>query len=320
MAELKIFAGQAGTILSEKVCRELHITPGQARVSRFADGEVDVQFLENVRDSDLFIINSTNPPAENLMEVALLCEAARGSSAGRITLVPTYLGYNRQDRKDRPRVPISARLAARVLSLCGADRVLLLDLHSEPTMGFFDPRIITDHLYASPISIPYLKTLLKGDFVVAAPDKGGGPRAEAYAARLGLGDYVLFTKSRSGTGEIKERSIKLIGDVDGKDVVFVDDMIDTAGTLSADIAAAKEHGARNVYVFATHALFSKDAIERLDRSGAKEIIITDSIYHPPEKLKTEHVKITVLSLAPFLADAISRIHKGESLSPLIMQT
>ena len=316
--KIKIFAGQAGAPLATLVCERLSVPLAEANLSRFADGEVYIEGLEDVRETDVFIINPTHPPAENLMEMVLLAEAARGASAGRISLVPVYLGYNRQDRKDKPRVPISARVITRMLSESGADRVLLLDLHSEPTMGFFDHHIVVDHLYASYVGVPYLKSILTENFVVASPDKGGGPRAEAYAHRLGLADYVLFAKSRSQPGEIRQESIKIIGEVSGRDVLFVDDMIDTAGTVIGDAKAAKEAGAGKIYVFATHALFSRNAVARLDKSQIDEVIVSDSIFHPSEALRTERVKITVIPVAPLIAEAIRRIHEGEPLSPLIL--
>jgi len=317
--KIKIFSGNAGEPLATKVCEWLSISLGNARVGRFADGEVRVQINEDVRDADVFILNPTHPPAENLIETMLLLEAARGSSAGRITLVPVYLGYNRQDRKDRPRVPISARVVIHMLSSCGTDRALLFDIHSEPTMGFFHPRTVVDHLYASWVSVPYLRSILKNPFVVASPDKGGGPRAEAYARLLGQEDYVLFTKIRKPTGEIQEKSIRIIGDVAGKTVLFIDDMIDTGGTLISDAEAARVAGAEKILAFATHALFSRDAVARLDESPIDEVIITDSIPHTQEELRAERIKITVLSIDRLVAEAIRRIHEGASLSSLILE-
>jgi ribose-phosphate pyrophosphokinase len=316
---LKIFAGSASQEFAKAVCKKLGVTMGEALVSRFKDGEVRVQILENVRDADVFIINQTNPPAENIFEMALLSEACRDSSAGRITIVPTYLGYNRQDRKDRPRVPISARTMIRFLAHSGANRALLFDIHSEPTAGYFRT-LVVDHLYASTISVPYLHEILTGPYVVASPDKGGAVRAEAYARRLGHDDFVVFFKSRSAPGEINKESIKIIGSVEGKDVVFVDDMIDSGGTMIADAEAAQKAGAKRIICFATHAVFSSDpktVIERFDNSAVTELIITDSIHHDPELLKSKRVKITVLPLSNLVADAIGRIHAGESVSALI---
>ena len=319
MNGIKILAGQAGKPLASKVAQKLGLELTPATVGRFADGEVHIQILESVRNSDIFIINPTNPPAENFLEMALLAEAARGSSAGRITLVPSYLGYNRQDRKDRPRVPISAHTLARFLSQSGANRALLFDLHSEPTMGFFDPRVVIDHLYASIIAVPYLSRLLHNDFVVASPDKGGGPRASHYADHLGKDDYVVLTKERKRINEVDINSIKILGDVRDRDILFVDDMIDTGGTMIADAAAAKKAGAKKIYVFATHGLFSRKAIARLDKSEIDEIITTDSIYNAPDQLETERLKITLLSIAGLLAQAIRSIHQEESVSKLILK-
>lgn len=316
--EAILFAGRTGNKLANEVAGNLGLKLGDAAINTFNDGELGVQLLDSVRGKDVYIINSTNPPAENIFETIFLAEAAKGASARSITIVCPYLGYNRQDRKDRPRVPISARVIARILSESGANRVLLFDLHSEPTMGFFGRDIIVDHLYASIVSIPYIKKSIGDNFIVASPDKGGGPRADGYAKRLGQNDYVLFAKMRSKPGEVSKESIKIIGDVKGKDVLFIDDMIDTGGTIIADAEAAKKAGAKNIYVFATHGIFSKNAISRFDESCVKEIITTDSIYHEPAFYKTERVKITVLSIAPLLGKAITHIQKGKSMSELII--
>ena len=322
MNKIKIFSGVAGIPLATKICERLSMPLGLVDDKRHNDGEVFIKLEEDVRDADVFIVNPTNPPAENFFDLCFLAKAARGSSANRVTLVTSYLGYNRQDRKDQARVQISARFIADMLIQTRADRILLLDLHSEATQGLFEP-LIFDHLYGSNVAVSYLQTILKNDFVVASPDKGGGPRAEAYAHRLGLDDYVLFTKSRSKPGEIKKGSIKIIGDVEGKDVIFVDDIIDTAGTIVDDAEEAKKQGANNIYVFATHALFSNDkngisALEKIERSSIKEVIVTDSIFHNKTSVKQKCGKITFLSVAPLLAEAIRRIHEGESLKSLII--
>lgn len=317
ISSIKILAGNAGIPLADEICSHLSVKRTAATVGRFNDGEVKVQILEDIRDSDVFILNPTNPPAENFIEMALLNEAAYGSSAKRITLLPSYLGYNRQDRKDRPRVPISARFFIKMLVGCGANRALLFDLHNEATAGHFFP-LVVDHIYASRMVVPHLKSLLKDPFVVASPDRGGGPRASAYADRLGHNDFVMFSKMRSETGSVDSHSIKIIGDVHDKDVLLVDDMIDSGGTLIADAAAAKAAGAKKVYAFATHALLSKNAIELLDASEIDELIVTNTIYHHPDALITKRLKLTVLSVAPLLAEAIRRIHDGESLSTLIL--
>lgn len=315
-----IFATRSCQTLGQEICQRLSLDLGKARIRTFSDGEIDVQLEENVRDADVFIISDTSPPTEKTFETCFLSRAARSSSAKRITLVISYLGYDRQDRKDRSRTQISAEFMAAVLKLGYPDRFIFLDVHSEPTLGYFNP-LVFDHLYGSSSAVEYLKNRLahvpKNKIVVASPDKGGGPRAEAYAKRLGLSDYVVFTKSRDGSNRIAKNSVKIIGNVKGKYIIFVDDMIDTAGTIEADVAAAKKAGAKDIYVFATHAIFSGPALERLDKGHIKEVIITDSIPHPKEKLTTKIVKITTLSIAPLLANAIRRLNRGEGLSPLI---
>jgi ribose-phosphate pyrophosphokinase len=287
-------------------------------LERFHDGEIRVQLLEDVRDADVFIVNATNPPAENLLEMLFLTDAIRRSSAKRITAVLTYLGYNRQDRKDKPRVPISARVVIDMLSNSGANRALLLDLHSEPTMGFFASNVVVDHLKASIASVPYLREILPEPFVVASPDKGGGPRTEAYAKLLGQDDYVVFFKSRPEPGAVDKKSIKIIGDVRGRNILFIDDMIDTGGTIITDAEAAQKAGALDVYAYATHFLASENAIARLDASPIKEVVVMDTIAHLPEELQTNRLKITTLPVAPLLAEAIRRIHDGDSLSSLFL--
>ncbi len=209
---IKIFAGTASRGFAEDVCKHLGVPLGDAMVTRFKDNEVRVQIMENVRDADVFIINQTNPPAENILEMVLLAEAAHDSSAGRITLVPTYLGYNRQDRKDRPRVPLAARTIMRFLGNAGVDRALFFDLHSEPTAGFMYPRIV-DHLYSSIVTVPYMQSILTDPYVVASPDQGGTKRAEGYARRLGQDDFGVFFKSRSAPGEVDKESIKIAKDL-----------------------------------------------------------------------------------------------------------
>ncbi len=319
MSRLKIFSGTASQYLGKAVCKYLGMNLGKVTLSRFADSEINIQFEEDLRDCDVVILNSTQPPAENLLEVILMAEAARQSSASKVILVIPYLGYNRQDRKDRPRVPISARVIARMISQSGADRILLLDLHSEPTMGFFDHHIVVDHLYASIEAVPYLSELLKNDFVVASPDKGGGPRAEAYAKRLGQTEYVVCTKSRPESGLVNNDSIKVIGDVKDKDVLFIDDMIDTGGTICADAVAVQREGAKDVYAFATHGLFSQNALIRLQNAPLKQVVIMNTLHHNEALLKPYGDKIKVLSIHELLAKAILRLHQGQSLSPLILQ-
>ena len=315
-----VFATTASQPLGVAICEKLSIPLGQARVRTFSDGEIDIQLEENVRDADVFIISETSPPADKVFEACFLSRAARSSSARRITMIIPYLGYDRQDRKDRPRTQISAEFMAQVLKLGYPDRFLFLDVHSEPTLGYFNP-LVFDHLYGSIDAVDYLKKKLAdvppNEIVVASPDKGGGPRAEAYAKRLGLTDYVLFTKSRPEPNQVAEASVKIIGDVKDKSIIFVDDIIDTANTIVADAKAAHQEGAKDIYVFATHGLFSDQALERLEASQIKEVIVTDTISHEPYRLATKRIKITVLSIAPLLATAIRHLNQGEGLSSLI---
>jgi ribose-phosphate pyrophosphokinase len=313
-----VFAGTQGRSLAERVCKKLSIDLGKALVGRFNDGEVRIEIQEDVRDADVFIINPTNPPLENLYELILLAEAAKMASARTVTVIPTYLGYNRQDRKDKSRVPISARLPIKAIEDSGADRVLLFDVHSEATLIAFSPRIKVDHLYASLVAAPRLIKLLGQDpFVVASPDRGGGPRAAKYAALLGQDDYVIFDKSRPKPGEVSA-DVKVIGDVKDKDVLFIDDMIDTGGTIIADAKAAKAAGARHVYAFATHGLFSKDALTMLYKSDIDRIMVTDTVYQEPKRLiDNMQGKIEVISIEELLGKAINNLFESKSLSALI---
>ncbi len=317
MDRIHIIAGNASAGLVKSICEGLGDDPTPATVGRFSDGEVKVQILENVRGDDVFIVNSTHPPFENIAETIFLANAARNSSAKRVTLVIPYLGYNRQDRKAEPRVPVSAKIVIDMLKLSRADRALLVDLHSEATASHFEP-IIVDHLYASYGVVAYLKEVMYQPFVVAAPDAGAGTRARKYAQYLGLADIVVFNKQRAGAGEVVEDSIKIIGDVEGRDVLLIDDMIDSGGTLIADAKAAKAKGAKRVVAFATHALFSKGT-SVFTKENFDEIIVTDTIYHPPEAIANPGgAKITVQSVAPLLRKAIKRVHHDESLSSLIL--
>ncbi len=312
---IQVFATNVGKELAEKICQDLGITLGQARLARFKDGEVDVQILENVRGNDIFIVAPTQPPADNLLEAIFLAEAARLSSAGRITLVIPYFGYARADRKDAPRKAIAARLAFKMLEVAHPNRFLMLDIHAEQTLATVE-YAVTDHLYGSAVGVPHLKKLLDGkDFVIASPDRGGGARAIKYATLLGHDDFVFFSKQRASAGEVKQDSIKIIGDVKGKLVVLVDDMIDSGGTMIADAAAAKAEGATEVWAFATHGLFSAGALERFKTSAIDRVFTTDSVYHDPKELAD--AKVEVISVSTLLASAIKRTHDGESLSSLI---
>jgi len=313
---IQIFNNQAGASLAREMCKYLSISPGAQTIKTFADGEVFVQIGEEVRNNDVFIVAPTNPPAENFNTTLLLIDALRQASAKRITLVMPYAGYNRQDRKDRPRVARSALVHFRALRN-GIDRVLLLDLHSEVTAGFFE-NVIVDHIYGSRVIVPKLKRVLKNvDFVVASPDKGGGPRAQKYAELLGQSDHVVFSKFRPDHNQVGD--VKIIGSVSGKTVVLVDDMIDTGGTMVADADAAMKEGAVDVIAVATHALFSGDAVKIISESAISRIIVTNTLEGAREKAKNfTNTQVDILCAADLLAHAVRRIHDGQSVSELIL--
>ncbi len=317
MGRVQVFATSVGAELGGKIAAALGTTLSEARTARFKDGEVDVQILENVRGNDVYIIAPTQPPAETLMEAVHLAEAARLSSAGRVTYVIPYFGYARSDRRDAPRKAIGARIAFKMLEIAHPDRFLILDIHAEQTLASIENEVF-DHLYGSAVGVPYLKKLLDGkDFVIASPDRGGGARAIKYATMLGQDDFVFFSKFREKAGEVKTDSIKIIGDVAGKVVVLVDDMIDSGGTIIADANHAKKEGAAAVWAFATHGLFSQGGLEKIQASAIDKVFVTDSVYHDPAILKEKCPKLEVISVANLLAEAIKRTHDGESLSTLI---
>ena len=319
---IKIVAGTAGAALAQKICTNLSIQPVDAIVGRYNDNEVRVGFKPgeegNVRGADVFVVNSIHPPAENLLETIFLAKTARGSSADRVTLVISYLGYNRQDRKEAPRTTVSAKTVIDMLRLSGADRALLVDVHSEATLSAFEPMVV-DHLYASYVAVKRLKDLLDRPFVMAAPDKGAIGRASKFGKYLGGVDLVVFDKERKTAGEIDVQSIRIIGDIEQRDILFVDDMIDTFGTLEADVRAALDAGAGRIFVFASHGIFSKNAISRILNCGVTTLIVTDTIAHEPGFIAGAQGKIEICSVAPLLAGAIRRIHDNESLSPLILK-
>lgn len=317
MGRVQLFATSAGAALGQKIAECLGTTLAEARTARFKDGEVDVQILENVRGNDVFIIAPTQPPAENMLEAVHLAEAARLSSAGRVTLVIPYFGYARSDRRDAPRKAIGARIAFKMLEIAHPDRFLILDIHAEQTLASIENEVF-DHLYGSAVGVPHLKSLLDGkDFVIASPDRGGGARAIKYATLLGQDDFVFFSKFREKAGEVKQDSIKIIGDVQGKVVVLVDDMIDSGGTMIADANAAKKEGAAEVWAFATHGLFSQGGLEKMQASALDRIFVTDSVHHDSTELQAKCAKLEVITVAGLLSDAIQRTHDGESLSALI---
>jgi ribose-phosphate pyrophosphokinase len=309
--ELKLFSGNANRPLSEEIAATLGVPLGQAEVARFSDGEVFVQIDENVRGADIFVVQPTCPPVnDNLMELLVMLDAFKRASAQRITAVLPYYGYGRQDRKVRPRVPISAKLVADLITVAGAHRVLSLDLHAGQIQGFFD--IPVDHLFAAPVIIDHVQTLGLQDLVVVAPDAGGVERARAIAKRLDAG-LAIVDKRREGPNV--SVFMHLIGEVRGRDCLIIDDMIDTAGTLVQAVDAVKREGARRILACGVHPVLSGPALPRIESAPLEVLVVTNSIPLGKEK---EHPRITVLSVAPLLAEAIRRIHDEESVSTLFV--
>ncbi|HEY7913690.1 MAG TPA: ribose-phosphate pyrophosphokinase [Blastocatellia bacterium] len=310
---IKVFSGNANRALAEEICQHLKIEFGQAQIGRFTDGEFNFQIMENVRGQDCFIVQPTCPPVDsNLMELLIMLDAFRRSSAKRITAVIPYYGYARKDRKDRPRVPISSKLIANLISEAGADRVLLFDLHAGQIQGFFD--IPADHLFAAPVLVSYFQDLDLPRLTVVAPDAGGVERARAYAKRLDA-ELAIIDKRRDydRLGEVEV--LHVVGDVEGRTTLIIDDMIDTAGTLVKAAEALKRNGADTVYASATHAVFSGPAVERIDASPLKEVVVTNSI---PAERACRSPKVKCLSVARLLADAILSIHDETSVSKLFI--
>ncbi|MBI2469182.1 MAG: ribose-phosphate pyrophosphokinase [Candidatus Rokubacteria bacterium] len=309
--ELKLFSGNAHRALAEEIAAALEVRLGEAEVGRFSDGEVFVQINENVRGADVFVVQPTCPPVnDNLMELLVMLDALKRASAQRVTAVLPYYGYGRQDRKVQPRVPISAKLVADLVTVAGAQRLLALDLHAGQIQGFFD--IPVDHLFAAPVIIEYVDKRRWTDLVVVAPDAGGVERARAIAKRIRAG-LAIIDKRREGPNV--SLFMHLIGDVKGRDTLIIDDMIDTAGTLVQAADALKREGARRILACGVHAVLSGPAIARIESSPIEEVVVTNSIPLGKEK---QHPKITVLSVAPLLAEAIRRIHDEESVSTLFV--
>jgi ribose-phosphate pyrophosphokinase len=308
--ELKVFSGNANRPLAEKVCDYLGISLGKAEVKTFSDGEISVEINENVRGKDVFIIQPTCPPVnDNLMELLIMIDAARRASAGRITAVIPYYGYARQDRKVAPRQPISAKLVANLITVAGASRVLTMDLHAGQIQGFFD--IPVDNLYARPVLLHYLKEHFKDDLVIVSPDAGGVERARAFAKRLDASLAIIDKRrERANVAEV----MNIIGDVKGKTAVIVDDMVDTGGTLTKAASALLDKGASAVYACCTHPVLSGNAVQRIEESPIKELIVTDTIPLSEEARKCK--KIKVLSVGKLFGEAVRRIHLNESVSVL----
>lgn len=310
--ELKIFTGNANPALAQEICDHLSVPLAKASVKSFSDGEIMVEIKENVRGRDVFIVQSTCQPSnQNLMELLVMIDALKRASAARITAVIPYFGYARQDRKVAPRTPITSKLVADLITTAGAQRVLCVDLHAGQIQGFFN--IPVDHLYAAPVVLDDIKSRFAGELVVVSPDAGGTERARAFAKRLNAG-LAIIDKRRSAAN-ISE-VMHIIGDVDGKTCIIVDDMIDTAGTLCQAAAALKAHGAGDVHATATHAVLSGPALERINESSLKEVLISNTI--PAEAKVGECPRLRIISVAKLLAEAISRIHGDESVSSLFV--
>lgn len=305
---MKIVTGTAHPALAENICSFLGVSLCDASVSSFPDGETFVKINENIRGRDVFIVQPTCPPTnQNLMELLILVDAARRASADRITAVIPFFGYARQDRKDQPRVPITAKLVANLLVAAGVNRVLTMDLHAQQLQGFFD--IPVDHLYAAPVLMKHLQTIDLKDLVIVSPDVGGVKMASAYAQALGA-SLAIVVKRRTSATEIQ--AVTIIGEVEGKDVIIVDDLTETAGTLTGAAGILRAHGANNIYAGVSHAVLTDLAVERLKSSEIKELITTDST---PPRVNSE-ARVKVLSVAQLLGEGIRRIHDDESVSSL----
>ena len=301
---VKIFAGRASEQLATNIAKSFGASLGDVKVSVFSDGEFQPSFEETVRGQDVFLVQSTMPPTENLFELLLLVDAARRASARKIIAVIPYFGFARQDRKDKPRVAIGAKLIANMLMAAGVDRVMTMDLHADQIQGFFE--VPVDHLFASTLFLKEVEKLDQQNLVVAAPDAGGAKRANSYAKNLNCG-LALCHKHRKKANEIAEMTV--IGDVMGKDVVIIDDMCDTAGTLTTAADLLIEKGAKSVRAFTTHAVLSGPAFERINASKLTELIVTDTI-----PLHKHSDKIRVVSVADLFADVIKRLVNNESIS------
>ncbi len=306
MSDLKIFSGRASKYLAQRIAKAARLKLGKCEFKTFSDGEIWMKYNENIRGTDLFVVQSTNPPFENIMELLLMIDAGRRASARRINAVIPYFGYARQDRKDQPRVSISAKLIANLLTKAGADRVITMDLHAPQIQGFFD--IPVDHLYSSKVFITHIRKLNIKNLVVATPDVGGIKMARSYAKRLDA-DLIVIDKRRPkpNVAEI----MNIIGNAAGKNVLIVDDMIDTGGTFVNAVEALKKNGAKSIYGFCTHAILSGHAVNEINKSHLTKLFITDTL---PLKQKSD--KITVLSIADTFADAILRTNQNKSISSL----
>ncbi len=309
---LKIFSGNANLPLAKEMCAYLGIDLGQAEVAQFSDGEVMVRINENIRGADVFVIQSTCPPVNhNIMELLIIIDAMRRASAARITAVLPYYGYARQDRKAEPRVPITAKLVADLITVSGTTRVLTVDLHAGQIQGFFD--IPVDNLFAAAVILDYFRDKKLKDLVIVSPDAGGTERARAFAKRLGA-SLAMIDKRR--TGKNVAEIMNIIGEVGGRDALILDDMIDTAGTIVQAARAIKKQGALRVFAACTHPVFSGPALDRLKEDAIDEVVVTNTIPLQPQARQMD--KIVVLSVAKLLGEAIRRIHEDSSVSSLFV--
>jgi len=310
--DLKIFSGRAHPALAQEICAYLRMPLGELTLFNFSDGETYCQIDENVRGADVFVVQPTcSPVNDHVMELLILLDAFRRSSASRITAVLPYFGYARQDKKDKPRVPIAAKLMADLLTASGADRILTMDLHAAQIQGFFN--IPVDHLFAAPVILDAIRKLAPGELVIVSPDVGGLTRARAIAKRL---DASLAVIDKRRTGKNETEILNVVGEVEGKDVLILDDLIDTAGTLVQAEAALRGQGARRTYAAAVHGVFSGPAMERIEASGLESLLVTNTI--PVEAAMARCPRIKALSVAPLLGEAIQRIHDGASVSSLFV--
>ncbi|MBP5782676.1 MAG: ribose-phosphate pyrophosphokinase [Bacteroidales bacterium] len=303
---VSIFAGRASNDIGTRIAKAFGQELGNVIVNVFSDGEFQPSFEESIRGHSVYLVQSTMPPADNLMELLMMVDAARRASAGKIVVVIPYFGFARQDRKDRPRVPIASKLVANLLTAAGIDRLITMDLHADQIQGFFD--VPVDHIYSSKVFVSVIKSLNLDNMIFASPDAGGTRRAAAYAKAFGT-DFALCHKQRSRPNVIA--SMSLIGDVKGKDVILLDDMIDTAGTITKAANLIFDEGARSVRAFATHAVLSGDAYKKIENSAFTKVYVTDSI-----PLRQQSDKIEVISTAEMFAEALKKIENNESLSSL----
>lgn len=312
MNDFTVFTGNSNPVLAKKICKYLGVQLGGAKVKTFSDGEIQIEIEETVRGKDIFIVQSTCPPVnDNLVELLLMIDAFKRSAASRITAVMPYYGYSRQDKKVVPRVPISARLIADLLTVAGTNRLITMDLHAGQIQGFFD--IPVDNLFAAPVIIEYIKSNFSNNLVIVSPDAGGVERARAYAKRLNT-DLAIIDKRRDAPNRAIAMSV--IGDVTDKVAVIIDDMIDTAGTLIEAAYAIIEHGAKEVHACCAHPVFSGPAIDRIKNSVLKSIVVSDTI---PLNSKAETCdKISTLSISELVGESIIRCHKGDSVSNLFV--